>query len=299
MIITIGTRGSKLALKQAELVKTYLTTKFPEHEVKLSVISTKGDRNQTLALDQMQDKGLFVKEIEAQLLEGTIDLAVHSMKDMPSLLPKGLCLGPAPKAEIAHDAIVMKHANVKLDAAFTGTLGTGSKRRAAQLKELFPLATIKGIRGNIDTRLQKLEEEAYDGLVLAAAGLYRLGYENRIHTLLEPEAFVPACAQGILAIEMKEARHELRELLETIKDEAAMIRQLGERTFLNCVEGGCHIPVGAYVMQKGDEVTIYGMLGKEDGSCVVKGQISGSKQEVIMLAEQLAKQLIKQRDHHG
>lgn len=299
MIIRIGTRGSKLALIQAETIKAYLSKQFPEHDITLSIISTKGDRNQELALDQMQDKGIFVKEIEHQLLDGSIDLAVHSMKDMPSILPKGLCLGPVPKAEIANDVIVMKDSQCVLDAFFSGTLGTGSKRRIAQLKQRFPLAKIKGIRGNIDTRIEKMERGEVDGLVLAAAGLVRLGYEERIHTMLEPVDFVPACAQGILAIELREDRMDLWNMLEAIKDDTAKLRSLGERTFLKCVEGGCHIPVGAYVKLDQTSVKIYGMLGNEDGSCMVKGEIAGAKEDVESLAEQLAYDLMKQRDHYG
>lgn len=299
MIVRIGTRGSRLALKQAQDVADELTKVFPQHTFMLKEITTQGDRNQKTALHLMKDKGIFVKEIEEQLLNGQIDIAVHSMKDMPAALPKGLCLGPTPKAQDASDAVILKDAKQAFDTTFQGVLGTGSIRRIALIHEHFPHAKVKGIRGNIDTRIQKMQKEDYNGLILASAGLYRLGYERYISQKLDPTIFIPACTQGILALEIREDRHDIYELLSAIQDEKATLRQLGERTFLQCVHGGCDTLVGAYVHISDDtsSVTLYAMLGNKDGSCLVKGSKIGNRTQLPQMAQQLANELIRKCDH--
>jgi hydroxymethylbilane synthase len=245
MEIVIGTRGSKLALAQAQEVQKRLSEAYPSDSFSLKVIKTTGDRIQDRPLDQLGDKGVFVKEIERKLLSGEIQLAVHSMKDMPAELPKDLCFARAWKREDPRDALILREAKSLAELPQGATIGTGSKRRACQLRTLRPDLTIVPIRGNVDTRIRKMHEQHLDGLVLAAAGLHRLGRTGEITQYLSTEEMIPAPAQGTLALELPRTSTALLAMLNALSDEETNRTTATERAFLQGIGGDCHLPIGA------------------------------------------------------
>lgn len=292
MDIRIGTRGSKLAMIQTELVCEALKHHFPEHTYKIIVISTKGDRIQNIALREMGDKGIFVKEIEDKLLRGEIQLGVHSMKDMPSESADGLVFTKSWKREDPRDVLILREA-ASLHALREGAvIGTGSIRREYQLKRLRPDIRIAGIRGNIDTRLRKMEEQKLDGIVLAAAGLKRLKLEHVITEYLEPEQMVPACAQGALALEIREDNRALQKMLDSLSDEESQSCVEAERTFLKAIGGGCHVPAGANCRRCDNGLELTAVFGTEDGSRLEQVTLKGT--EAKRLGEQAA-EILKSR----
>lgn len=237
MNVIIGTRGSKLALAQAEYVKNRLQKHYPQNSYELKIISTKGDREQKKALDQMGDKGLFVREIEQELLDGTISLAVHSMKDMPAEQPSGLVFAHAWKREDPRDVLILREAVSLEELPQHAVIGTGSRRRAFQLLQLRKDLRITGIRGNVDTRIKKMQEEQLDGIVLAAAGLHRLGRTSLITQYFEPEQMIPAAAQGTLALELREGDKELSGQVNALSDIVTEEITCAERLFLKGTGG--------------------------------------------------------------
>lgn len=276
MEIRIGTRGSKLAMVQAELVCGILKQRFPEHAYEIAVISTKGDRFQNVALREMGDKGIFVKEIEEELLRGEIQLGVHSMKDMPSECADGLIFTKSWKREDPRDVLILREAGSLDELREGAVIGTGSMRRECQLKRLRPDIRIVGIRGNVDTRLRKMEEQKLDGIVLAAAGLKRLKMEHMITEYLEPEQMVPACAQGALALEIREDSRVLKEMLDSFADEESQNCVEAERAFLKAVGGGCHVPAGANCRRCGSLFKLTAVFGTEDGSRLERVTLKGT-----------------------
>lgn len=252
MNFVIGTRGSKLALVQAEYVKKRLEEAYPKDSYTCRIIKTKGDRIQDKALDQIGDKGLFVREIERELLDGTIDVAVHSMKDMPGEQPEGLCFAKAWEREDPRDVLVLREAASLEELPEHAVIGTGSKRRALQLQKLRPDLQVVGIRGNVDTRLKKMHEQQLDGIVLAAAGLHRLGRKNLITQYLSPEQMIPAAAQGTLALEVRKDRKDLLDKINALADDQAQQIACTERLFLEGTKGDCHMPIGAYASVEAD-----------------------------------------------
>lgn len=241
----IGTRGSRLALAQTELVKHRLEQSYPEHEFEIQIIQTKGDQIQNVPLDQIGDKGVFVKEIEKKLLSGDIHIGVHSMKDMPSDPAEGLLFTKAWKREDPRDVLVLREAESLEQLPPGAVIATGSRRREFQMKLLRPDIRITGIRGNIDTRLRKMEEQKLDGILLAAAGLHRLGLWEKISQYLETEDMIPAPAQGTLALEIRKEDTALRQMLDSLSDAETEQVAGAERNFLKMVGGDCHLPVGA------------------------------------------------------
>lgn len=257
----IGTRGSKLALAQTTWVQTQLQEHYPEHTFSVNIISTKGDRNQKQALYQMQDKGIFVKEIEAALLDNKIDLAIHSMKDMPTELDQRLVFAKTLKREDPRDVFISNRYK-SLDALPIGAIiATGSLRRKAQLKAYRKDLQLVDIRGNIDTRIQKMNDQNLDGIILAAAGMHRLQLEDSISQYLEEDIMVPACAQGALAIELRKEDTQLYAMLEKLEDTNTHREVMMERTFLEAIQGGCHAPVGAHCTIHGQHVTFHAIYG--------------------------------------
>ncbi|MEG0580369.1 MAG: hydroxymethylbilane synthase, partial [Niameybacter sp.] len=247
MKVVVGTRGSKLALTQSKWVVSQLEACNPEVEFEIKIIKTKGDLIQNVPLDKIGDKGLFVKEIEQQLLEGKIDLAIHSMKDMPSEVCQGLQFTYTPVREDARDVLILKKPINYLSELPEGArIGTGSKRRKYQLLAARPDLSIEPIRGNIDTRISKIETENLDGIVLAAAGVKRIGREDEIGYYLPVDVVLPAPAQGALAIEIREADERIYNLIRPIEDINSQIQIEAERAFLKGVDGSCHMPIGAY-----------------------------------------------------
>lgn len=276
MNVIIGTRGSKLALAQAEYVKKRLQKHYPQNSYELKIISTKGDREQKKALDQIGDKGLFVREIEQELLDGTISLAVHSMKDMPAEQPAGLVFAHAWKREDPRDVLILREAASLEELPQHAVIGTGSRRRAFQLLQLRKDLRITGIRGNVDTRIKKMQEEQLDGIVLAAAGLHRLGRTSLITQYFEPEQMIPAAAQGTLALELREDHKELSRQVNALSDIVTEEITCAERLFLKGTGGDCHMPIGAYGCKLPDgRIQLLGMVGSADGSSIKKCKVFG------------------------
>lgn len=294
MKIRVGTRGSNLALIQTNWAIDRLKEKFPEVEFEVKIIKTKGDKILHLSLDKIGDKGLFVKEIESQLLEGEIDLAVHSMKDMPAEVVKGLKFAAVPKREDSRDVIILREGLNSFDELPIGaTIGTGSKRRKYQLLRKRPDLNIVPIRGNIETRISKIKSENLDGIVLAASGVIRADLEEKITEFLPVDLMIPAPAQGALALEIRENDEELEKMIDAIKDEISQIQTDAERSYLAVIDGSCHIPMGAYCEVDGEKLTLTGIFGDEDGKKITVASLEGEKDNPKELGSNLAKLVLK------
>lgn len=299
MKIVVGTRGSKLAVTQTNWVIDRLKEKNPSVEFEVKIIKTKGDIIQHVSLDKIGDKGLFVKEIEQQLLDGGIDMAVHSMKDMPSSLPEGLKFASIPKREDPRDVLILKEGYNSLEDLPKGaTIGTGSKRRKYQLLNHRPDLNIVPIRGNVDTRIRKIVDENLDGVVLAASGILRVGLEEKISYYLPTDIVVPAPAQGALAIEIRKNEPKIDEVINSLKDEITEIQVAAERGFLDGVNGSCHIPMGAYCKVDGEIINLTGLYGDEEGKALVIKSMEGSVHAPRELGIELAKLILKEYDCH-
>lgn len=298
MKIRVGTRGSNLALIQTNWAIDRLKEKFPEVEFEMKIIKTKGDKILHLSLDKIGDKGLFVKEIESQLLEGEIDLAVHSMKDMPAEVVEGLKFAAVPKREDPRDVIILREGLNSFDELPIGaTIGTGSKRRKYQLLRKRPDLNIVPIRGNIETRISKIESENLDGIVLAASGVIRADLEEKITEFLPVDLMIPAPAQGALALEIREDDEDLEKMIEAIKDEISQIQTDAERSYLAGIDGSCHIPMGAYCEVDGEKLTLTGIFGDEDGEKITVASLEGDRDNPKELGKKLAELILKK--HNG
>lgn len=290
MKIVIGSRGSQLALKQTEFVKNLLQEAYPEHTYEIKVIHTMGDKIQNIALDKMNDKGIFVKEIEKELREKTIDLAVHSLKDMPSTMSEGLVYAKTVKPSDYRDCLVLKNVSSLDQLPLHSVIATGSKRRKYQLLAIRPDLEIVGIRGNVNTRLEKMYNQDIDGLVLASAGLERLGMSNLISEYLDETRMIPACGQGILALQVCE-NSPLIKMFDTIGDDQTQLRMELECLFLAEVNGGCHIPVGSYAHIEGEKIHFYALLGDEQGHRLERRTAVFSREDAYQEVKTIAKQL--------
>ena len=298
--LTIATRGSKLALWQAEHIKARLEAEHPgQVTVDLAVIKTKGDKILDVPLAKVGGKGLFVKEIEEALLDGRADLAVHSMKDVPSELPDGLILGVIPERENPSDSFLsVEHGS--LDGLPHGAkVGTSSLRRQAQLLTLRPDLNIVSLRGNVDTRLNKLVNGEFDAIVMATAGLKRLGLSAPRSHELTPPAFLPAVGQGALGIEYREDDEQVAELLAFLDHPPSSCRVQAERGFLHGLEGGCQVPIAGFArhhqMEDGqDWITLEGLVADTKGERVVRQSIAGPALEAVKLGQALAETLLEQ-----
>ena len=294
MKIRVGTRGSNLALIQTNWAIDRLKEKFPEVEFEVKIIKTKGDKILHLSLDKIGDKGLFVKEIESQLLEGEIDLAVHSMKDMPAEVVEGLKFAAVPKREDPRDVIILREGLNSFDELPIGaTIGTGSKRRKYQLLRKRPDLNIVPIRGNIETRISKIESENLDGIVLAASGVIRADLEEKITEFLPVDLMIPAPAQGALALEIRENDEDLEKMIAAIRDEISQIQTDAERSYLAGIDGSCHIPMGAYCEVDGEKLTLTGIFGDEDGEKITVASLEGDRDNPKELGSNLAKLVLK------
>ena len=296
--LKLGTRGSQLALYQANTTAALLKT-HAGIDCEIVVIKTSGDRLSEAPLSEIGGKRLFVKEIEDSLLAGEIDVAVHSSKDLPAVLPDGLTLGAVLPREDPRDAVVLpggrEASGVDTVRAILGsapTIGTSSVRRIAQLIPLFPSARFEPIRGNLDTRLRKLDSGDYDALILAAAGLRRLQHAHRISTALPAETCVPAPGQGIIAIEVREDDRRGRELVATINDATTGVALEAERAVVTRLGGGCQMPIGAYATVEGEVITLAGIVIALDGSREVRASGSGSIREPETLGIRVADSLL-------
>lgn len=289
--IVIGSRRSNLALTQTEWVIEQLKKHTNDYEFEVKKIVTKGDKILDVTLSKVGGKGLFVKEIEQAMFDHEIDMAVHSMKDMPSQLPEGLEIACVPEREDHRDAFISND-HVKLDDLKEGAIvGTSSLRRGAQLLTYRPDLKIQWIRGNIETRLRKLKEENFDAIILAAAGLKRMGWSTDLITqYLEPEVCLPAVGQGALAIECRESDAELKQLLSKINNEYTATTVAAERKFLSMLEGSCSVPIAAYAVREGDQITLTGLVSSSDGKTVLKTQSTST--DPIQAGESVANELI-------
>jgi len=290
--LKIGTRGSKLALWQANWVKAGLEKGHPGLAVELVTIKTKGDKILDVPLAKVGGKGLFVKEIEEALLDGRIDLAVHSMKDMPGDIPPGLCIGPVPKRELPLDVLISAGGDNLADLKQGASIGTSSLRRTAQLKHLRPDLQIAGLRGNLDTRLRKLDEGQMDAIVLAAAGIHRLGLEDRVTEYLDPDDMLPAVAQGALCIEIRESDPETDRLVSILNHPDTRTVVLGERAFLRRLEGSCQIPVAGHGTLENGNFSIRGLVANLEGTQVIQATASGAGQRAREVGIELAEELL-------
>ncbi|WP_243386148.1 hydroxymethylbilane synthase [Bacillus kexueae] len=289
--IIVGSRRSKLAMTQTKWVISQLKELGVPYEFEIKEIVTKGDKILDVTLSKVGGKGLFVKEIEQAMLDGEIDMAVHSMKDMPAVLPDGLMIGCVPEREDYRDALIAKGYQTFRDLAPGSVIGTSSLRRGAQLLAMRPDLEIKWIRGNIDTRLEKLKNEEYDAIILAAAGLKRMGWSDEVVTeFLDASISLPAVGQGALAIECRESDAELREMLQKLNHPETALAVQAERSFLHKMEGGCQVPIaGLATVLDNDEISFTGLVASTDGKIVYKETLTGK--DPMELGERVAKLL--------
>ncbi len=290
--IRLGTRGSALALWQTNWTLSLLREAFPESTFERVVIKTTGDQRQDIPLPAVGAQGMFVKELELALEDGTIDLAVHSSKDLPSVLHPGLVLGAFLPREDAHDAFISLKWKSIADLPDGARIGTGSFRRQSQLKAFNPTWQFSEIRGNLDTRLKKLESEDLDAIILAAAGLIRLGWGDRITQSLSKAVCLPAVGQGAVGLEIREDDARMRDILAKLDHAPTRAAVLAERAFLRQVQGGCQAPVGAHATLQGEFLILEAMVAAMDGSQVIRRAMEGPMAKPEELGLALADELL-------
>ncbi|NLM52727.1 MAG: hydroxymethylbilane synthase [Firmicutes bacterium] len=293
--VVVGSRGSELALRQAQLVVAELQKHFPEVDFKIKTIKTAGDKILDLPLPKLEGKGFFVKEIEHALLAGEIDMAVHSMKDVPTVLPAGLTLSAITKREDARDCYLAQDGKTGLfDSPPKARIGTSSLRRAAQILARRPDLEIVPIRGNLNTRLRKLTEMDLAGIVLAYAGVSRLGWTDKITEIIETDKILPAVGQGALGIETRQGDTEIINMVKTLHDSLAAAAVVAERAFLRTLEGGCQTPIAAWGRVEKDQLVLEGMVGDLRGEKILRRQVSGAINQAEALGRKLAQMLLQE-----
>jgi len=289
--LRIGTRGSALAIQQTQIAVDALHAAWPNLSVDVMHIRTTGDRIQDVPLAKIGDKGLFVKEIEEALLDGRIDWAVHSVKDLPSELPNGLSVGTLAARSDPRDALVARHGLNLATLPENAVIGTSSLRRRAQLLHWRPDLAIVPVRGNVDTRLRKLETDGLDGIVVAAAGLVRMGWEGRISDIIPQEISLPAVGQGALGVEMRSDDEEAHTLFQPLTCTATQAAVTAERTFLARLQGGCQVPIAAWATVDDSRLCLRGMISDMDGLTLLQGErwglVHAPEQVGTVLAEEL------------
>lgn len=290
--LKLGTRGSPLALWQAKHVVGELKSELPSLDIEICIIKTKGDKILDVALSKIGDKGLFTVEIENALLAGEVDLAVHSMKDLPSFLAPGLALGAVLERENPQDVLLSSKGYTLATLPQGGILGTSSLRRISQLKAMRPDLRTVDLRGNVDTRIKKMVEQDLDGIILAYAGVMRLNFTDRISEMISLQSILPAVGQGAIAVEIREDDDYARQVLEVINDSFSNIATRSERSFLRELEGGCQIPVGALADVKEDVLYLEGMIASLNGQQIFKGSIAGHWDQAEELGKKLAQNLL-------
>ncbi len=290
--LRIGTRSSPLALTQAQWVRDRIQARVPDWPIELVHINTKGDRIVDVPLAKVGGKGLFVKEIEEALLAGTIDVAVHSMKDVPTVLPEGLHIGIVPRREEARDAFVSTRYADLAGLPAGAVVGTSSLRRKAQLLGLRPDVQVRDLRGNVGTRLARLDAGDFDAIILAGAGLNRLALGERIGALLAPEQMLPAVGQGALGLELRRADEQLLEQLQFLHHGPTAVAVQAERAYLARLEGGCQVPIGAHAVLKGGELNVTGLIAAVDGTLLLRQTRSAPEADAERLGRELAEELL-------
>jgi hydroxymethylbilane synthase len=296
-LIRIGSRKSQLALVQTHWVQGELQSKFPGQQFDVHTMSTQGDILLDVALAKIGDKGLFTKELEVGMLNQDIDFAVHSLKDLPTNLPEGLMLGCVTERENPADALVVheKFKGYQLDTLPPGTVvGTSSLRRLAQLRHHFPHLVFRDIRGNLNTRLSKLDAGEYDAIILAVAGLQRLGMADRIHQAIPAELSLHAVGQGALGIECREGDEEILAVIKVLEHTPTAQRCHAERAFLRELEGGCQVPIGVNTVVEGETLTLTGMVASLDGQRLVQDTCTGAASDPEAIGMALAQRLREQ-----
>ncbi len=291
--LTIGTRGSQLAMYQANSVKETVQRAHPDLHIEVKIIKTKGDKILDVALSKIGDKGLFTKELEVELLQNNIDIAVHSLKDLPTQFPEGLTLGGVLQRGEFRDALV--HINgKKLDELHSeDVVATSSLRRRALLLKHNPNLKIVDIRGNVNTRLQKMQNGHCTAMIMAAAGLQRVGLDHLITEILDPEKFIPAVSQGAIAMEVRDQDTDLLNILHPAIHQPTLQAVLAERTFLRLLEGGCQVPIGCFTQIKDNHFRIKGFVSSLNADKVLLEELTGHPDQSIKLAEQLAGSFIR------
>jgi hydroxymethylbilane synthase len=290
--LRIGTRGSRLALWQTHAVVNALERVVPEVDVEVVTVRTTGDSNRDSPIASLGTAGVFTKRIEEELYEGTVDIAVHSLKDMPTELVPGLTLAAFMPRETPNDALISKGPRSLASLPENAVVASGSLRRRAQIGALRPDVTFTDVRGNIETRLRKFHESEWDAMVLAYAGMHRLELDGEITALLSFEELLPAVGQGIMTVECREDNSEARELLSAIDDADARAAALCERAMLRRLRGGCQVPVGAHAAGEPERLRLQGLVASLDGSQVVRDEITGTADRAAELGTELAERLI-------
>jgi hydroxymethylbilane synthase len=289
--VKIGTRGSPLALRQTSWVKEALSGHYPHLEIEMVIIRTTGDKILDVPLAAVGGKGLFVKEIEEALLEKRIDLAVHSLKDMPGELPRGLTIGAVPVREDPRDVLISRDGLLLKEIPAQKKIGTSSLRRQAQVLHYRPDLEMIPVRGNLDTRIKKIGSEGLAGVILAAAGLHRMGLQEKISQYLDLNICLPAVGQGALALEIREGDLGVQELIRVIHDEATALGTQAERSLLSRLQGGCQVPIAGHAWIEGQRIILKGLIAGLDGRKIIKDQLEGPLSDptglVIRLAEKL------------
>lgn len=290
--IRIGTRDSQLALWQAEWVKASLSNSYPELELILVPMKTKGDKILDVPLAKIGDKGLFTKELELALLSREIDFAVHSLKDLPTVLPEGLEIAAFCERVESRDVFLSKDGTCLAELPSGSIIGTSSLRRKAQLQNYRPDLAFADLRGNLQTRWRKLEESGMAGIILAAAGVIRLGWEERITEIISEDLMLSAVGQGSIAIEISSVREEMRDLLRALNHPKTELAVRAERALLRRLEGGCQIPIGALGTVEDGQITLKGVVASLDGERIIKAQAMGGDPEDLgnLVAEKLINQ---------
>ncbi len=290
--LKLGTRGSPLAMWQAKRVQSLLHENCPEIQVDIVEIQTSGDKILDKPLVQIGGKGIFTKEIEQALMDKEIDFAVHSFKDLPTVLPEGLEIVCIPERDNPFDALFSNGSSTLSDLPENPTLATGSLRRKAQILALRPDAKVVDIRGNVNTRLHKYFESNWDGLIMAMAGIRRMGWEEQIAGILQPEEMLPAPAQGALAIEARSQDLTSREILHRIHDEKTAAGILAERSFLAVLEGGCQVPMAAYAEQINSTLRLHGLVASLDGRQCIRHLQEGDTNDPETLGREVAEKIL-------
>ncbi len=290
--IKVGTRGSKLALAQTNWVIGKIREKHPGLEIETVIIKTKGDKITDVPLAKVGGKGLFVKEIEEALLRHDIDLAVHSMKDVPTELPEGLEIAIIPERESPYDVLISRNGKGLSDLPKGAKVGTSSLRRAAQIRARYPELTIENLRGNLDTRLRKLAEGLYDAIIVAEAGLLRLGLGDTPRERLSPEVMLPAIGQGALAIEVRRDDAELKEALSFLHHKETAVCVAAERAFLAALGGGCQVPLAAHAVLEDGKLLLEALIADPEGQTILRDRAAGLPSQAEEMGRSLAETLL-------
>ena len=293
-MIIIGSRGSALALAQTEMMKRQILSRFPDEEVTIKIIKTAADKNQTTSIRSGSSIGVFVKELEQALLKEEVDLAVHSMKDLPTSIPAELRIAAVPEREDARDAFISNQADGLMELHAGSLIGTGSVRRQSQILAIRPDLKVKDIRGNVDTRLNKLQDGAYDAIILACAGLNRLGFQNRISSPLSFEEMLPAPGQGALALEARVGDSRIATIAVALNHPPTAIAVSAERSFLRRMGGGCNVPVAVYAHLEGNLIAIEAMAASPDGKRIIRESSIANTESADDAAISLADRILDQ-----